>query len=44
MGLNEIWARLTGKAGGAATLPSGQASPAVRDSEVGRRTTPGNQL
>ncbi|MCU0988030.1 MAG: hypothetical protein MUE63_00180 [Xanthomonadales bacterium] len=44
MGLNEIWARLTGKAGGAATLPSGQASPAVRDSEVGRRTTPENQL
>lgn len=44
MRLADIWTRLTGKAGGAAALPSGQASPAIRDSEQGRRTTPENQL
>lgn len=41
MGLAEIWAKLRG---GAKDTPNGQASPAVRDSETGRRPTPENSL
>ena len=41
MGLAEIWAKLRGVAN---STPNGQASPAVRDSEQGRRATPENSL
>lgn len=41
MGLADIWAKLRG---GAKATPNGQASPAVRDSELGRRATPENSL
>lgn len=41
MGLADIWAKLRG---GAAATPNGQASPAVRDTERGRRATPENSM
>lgn len=42
MGLADIWAKIRGA--GAAATPNGQASPAVRDTETGRRATPENSL
>ncbi len=41
MGLADIWAKLRGVA---SATPNGQASPAVRDSELGRRATPENSM
>ena len=41
MGLSDIWAKLRGAT---AATPNGQASPSVRDTEVGRRPTPENSM
>lgn len=41
MGLAEIWAKVRGAA---VSTPNGQASPAVRDTELGRRATPENSM
>ena len=42
MGLSEIWAKLRGAASG--VVANTQASPAVKDTELGRRATPENSM